>query len=131
RVAVVEMRPGRRREMPAGGEAPDADALRVEVPFFGAGADGADRALDILERCRMMVARRDTILEHERRHALLIEPFCDLLAFMVHSEKLIPAAGTDNDRCAVGLAFRREKDRERRLVAFLRALSIRRAVRPK
>src|SRR5687768_3606413 len=47
--AVVEVRAGSGREVAARGETHDADALGVYVPFLGAGTDGAEGALSILQ----------------------------------------------------------------------------------
>ncbi len=49
-LAGVVVRAGGRGEVPAGREAQDGDLVRVEAPLRGAGADGSDRAIGVLER---------------------------------------------------------------------------------
>ena len=56
----------------------------------------------------------DAVLEHERGHALRVEPLGDLLALVVVGEEAVAAAGADHHRRAVGL--RRLEDGDARLV---------------
>src|SRR5437660_1341878 len=98
-------------EMAAGGEAHDADAVRIDLPFRGARADETNGPLGVLQRRRMNRRgtnfRGDAVLQDKCRHAEVVEELRDLLAFMVVGEEAVAASRTDDDRRAVGLVRRR------------------------
>src|SRR5207237_7936947 len=106
RMAPVEVSPGSGRQVSAGRETPNADSRRIDVPLLGAGAHRANRSLSVLQGRRMMIARGDAILEHKAGHADRVNPFGDLLAFVVDGEKSIAASRTDDHGRPVGLVRR-------------------------
>ena len=55
-LAVIEMRGRRRCQMSAGGEAPNADALRINAKLLGLRPHGADGTLHVEHRPRLAVA---------------------------------------------------------------------------
>src|SRR5262249_16648016 len=104
-VRSVEMRSRSGRKMSSGREAPDADTVRLNMKFAWMGADEAYRLMGIVDHCRVMIAWPEAILEDERRYAARVCPLRDLLALMVHGQRTVAAAGTDDHACAG--AFRR------------------------
>ena len=99
--------------MPAGGEAHDADAVRLDVELGRARSHDADRAEHVLQHRRMVVARAQAVLQDERRDAARREPARHLMALVVHRERAVAAARADHDARAGGLGLRRQVDRER------------------
>src|SRR5258706_1658776 len=58
--------------------------------------------LRVIEHGGMVVARAESILEHERGHAEAVEPLRELRTFLVDRERAIAAAGADDDGGPVG-----------------------------
>ncbi len=114
--ARIKMRRGRRGQMSACREAPDADALGVDVPLRRAGTYHAESALHILHRRRMMIARRQPVLKDKRRYSMVIEPAGNIAPLVSHGEINVAAARTNHNRRAVGGVRRRQIARERGLV---------------
>ncbi|MEI9898717.1 MAG: hypothetical protein WDN28_33890 [Chthoniobacter sp.] len=87
-------------EMAARGEAEDADARGIEVPFLRPGAHEAEGALDILQR-RDVFLQAGTlghaILEEHAGDAEGIEPLADFGALEIQGEDAVAAAGADDD----------------------------------
>src|SRR5258706_6173964 len=100
--AVIEMRGSGGGEVAAGGETHDADTVGCDVDACGAFADHANRLLRVIEHGGMVVARAESILEHERGHAEAVEPLRELRTFLVDRERAIAAAGADDDGGPVG-----------------------------
>lgn len=86
----------------AGAEAHDADFIGIDMEFGGAGANGAERALRIVQHGGMAILGAEAIAENESRDALGVEPLRDLFSFVIDGEGAITAAGTDDDGLAVG-----------------------------
>src|SRR5712672_2865217 len=81
------------------GEAEDADAMRVDVPFGGVLANYAERALGILESRGGFGIRAgvgDAILQKDAGDADGGEPVADFGAFEVDSQDAVAAAGKDD-----------------------------------
>src|SRR5580704_11341079 len=82
--------------MAARGEAHDADAVGRNVEFGRARTNQANGALRVAQLDWMVIARAKTIREDESGHAERVEPVRYLPPFVVRSEKLIRASGSDN-----------------------------------
>jgi hypothetical protein len=95
----------------SGGEAEDADAVGVDLPFGGVLADQAHGALGVFEGCggfgHVGAGVGDAVLEQDAGDALGVEPVADLGAFEVDGEDVVAAAGEDDDGCAGVLALGR------------------------
>jgi hypothetical protein len=91
-------------EVPARGEAPDADAFGIEAEILGAGADGAEGPLGVLEGGGVLVFGGVAVFEDESGDAVPGEPFGDVLPLVAQGEPAVAAAGADDDAGAVGLA---------------------------
>ena len=126
-VAGVEVRSGGGGKVTSGREAHDPDPVRRNSELGGAGADGSDGPLRILERGGMVVARAEPVLQHEGRHAEFVEPLAHLYALVTHREVAVGAAGTHDDG---GRGGRRDHDRQFGAVQVLIAESARRSTRP-
>ena len=120
-VAAVEQRGGRRRQVPAGGEAHDADAILADLEILGIPARVANRLQHVLLHGRVVIARAETVLQDERGHAARRQEPRDLVALVIHRERAVSAAGTDDDGRAGGLRRGRQVDRQRRDVRILLA----------
>src|SRR6266851_1929954 len=110
-----------RGQFATGGKSHDPDALRIKSPLQGAAAHQTDRTLDIGQRTSFdSVGRarfpRQAILQHESRHAVVAQPFRDVVAFVVHPEFAMSAARRDNNRRSGGFVFGRKIRRNRRMV---------------
>ena len=91
--------------MTAGRKPKDADLVRVDLELGSPRAHGANGALGVIERRRMLIAGAlVTILEHEGRHAMLVEPLADFDAFVAHGQPAISAAGTNDTAAPVALS---------------------------
>ena len=119
----------RRGEVAARGETEDAYARRVNAPFRRARTHGAQCTRRVLEHGRVLVARPQTVLEHEGRDAQRVEPLGDGPPLII-GEVLVAAAGADDDGRARGLLLRRQVRRERRDVFRLVPDRARRAAGP-
>ena len=82
--------------MTARRESPDADAAGRDAVIGGVRAHPADGALCVQDGGRIVVARRDAILQYEGLNAERIEPACDLVAFVILGQAAVSAAG-END----------------------------------
>ena len=60
------------------GKAEDADALRIDLPFLGTGADKADGTLGVAQGNWMVVLRAEPVFQDDRGDAVRIEPVGDL-----------------------------------------------------
>jgi hypothetical protein len=91
-------------EVGAGGEADHADALRVDVPFLGVGADEPERALQVTGRgSRRAASHRPSACGSASRmpaDAEAVEPFADARAFVLGRQEPVAAARADDDRGA-------------------------------
>src|ERR1035438_1230505 len=85
-------------EMAAGGEAEDADLVRVDVPLGGVEADQADGALRVFQRdgrlrigapVRVRARRGYAVLQQHTGDAARYQPVADLGAFEIDGENLI------------------------------------------
>ena len=84
-VGFVEMSAEGRGEMATGGEADDADARGIEIPFFGALADDADGLLGVLQRADGFVEHGGVagkaVLDDEGGNAVVLKKLRDGGAF--------------------------------------------------
>ena len=88
----------------AGGEAEDADAIGIDVPFGGVRTDEADGALRVLEGGGGFWIRAGighAIFENNAGNAAGGEPVADFGAFEIDGEDVVAAAGEDDD-CSAG-----------------------------
>jgi len=120
-IARIKMREQRGRQMAARRRTHDADAVRVNAPFAGACADGAQRARGVVQHRRMMIAAgAEPVFQDEARDAVGVEPQCVVFAF-VRGQSAVAAAGTNDDGCAASVVFFRQKNGERGNVFVRRA----------
>ena len=80
------------------------------MPFRCMKTHQANRPLGILQRrgeSFQSLARRNTILEQRRRHAIRVKPLANLRPFQIHRQNRITSAGTNHHRRAGVLAFGR------------------------
>ena len=126
----IELESGGGSDVTSGGEANDADAVRVEGPFFRAGADEADglKAVSGGERFELLDAAfgdagsvligiagaDEAVLENEGGDADGVEPVRDFDAFVVDGEPAETSSGADDDGGAGSAGGIREKDLQRR-----------------
>ncbi len=100
-------------EVSAGGEAEDADALGIDVPFGGVLADDAHGALGVLQGgvgFGIGAGAGDAVLHEHAGDAGGVEPVADLGAFEIDGEDVVAASGKDDDRlrrCLASWAGRR------------------------
>lgn len=90
-------------EVGSGGEAEDADAVRVDVPLGGVGAGDAHGLLRVFEIGSVfgiVVGEGDTIFDQNAGHADGVEPGADLGAFEIVGKDAITSTGKDEDGCA-------------------------------
>src|SRR5260221_5265599 len=87
------------------------------------------RALRIAQLDRMMVARPQAVAQNERRHAACIQPIGYLLAFMVHRQHPVTAAGADDNAAMLAVGVWKI-DGQVRLVGVFTSESAGRAVGP-
>ncbi len=91
-------------EVASGGEAEDAYAFGVDVPFSGVLADDADGALGVFKGGRgfgeVGAGIRDAVLEQDAIDSDPVEPVADFGAFEVDGEDRVSAAGEDDYGCA-------------------------------
>ena len=80
--------------MSASGEADDTDALGVDVPFGGVGADGLDGALCVGE-WNEGVALGESVLQDDADDPVLVEPFGNAMTFCAGHEAAVSTAGAD------------------------------------
>src|SRR6185437_10455220 len=128
---VVEVRGGRRSEMATRREAPNADALRIDMPFLRPTANDPHRALGILQGSRMVITRPQPIAQHKRGDAVAVQPLGRIFALVTSGQPAVAATGTDDDSRARRLVSRRKMDSQRRFVALLSAHGTRSALGPK
>ena len=83
--------------MAAGGEAENADALRVDLPSIRARPDPAHGTLSIEQRRRVVIPRRDPVLQDERADTDGVEPARDVVALVPHREVAVAAPRADHD----------------------------------
>ena len=101
-IAGIEMGGRRRGKVAAGGEADDADALRIATPSLSVGAHHANRPLGIEQRHKRPPARKP-ILQHNPGDAMRIQPLGDATTLRSRHETAVSAAGTDHSRGSVRL----------------------------
>ena len=130
RVGEIEQRRRRGRQMPAGGKAHDADAIGLHAEFRRARSHQTNRPQHVLQRRRVPIARPQPVLHDRRRHAVRGEPARHLMAFVIHGQRAIAAAGADHDERARRLGFGRLIERDGRLVQIVGAHRAGRAVGP-
>src|SRR5207247_9008417 len=107
--AFVNVRSQGSREVAAGGESEYADALGIEVPFFGVSAHEAHGALGVLQRRNVVFLAgsfRNAVFNDYASDAVFIQPFGDFRSFQVPREYLVGAAGKNYDSGA-HVIFRR------------------------
>ncbi len=103
--------------MRARGEAENADAIRVDVPFGCVLTDHAERTLRILQsrgRFWIRAGVGDAVLHQHAGYLDGVEPVADLCAFEIDGENLVSAAGKNNDSGSLCGAFWRV-NRQRRV----------------
>ena len=93
----VEMRPGGRRKVSARREPHHADAIGGKTELLCPGAHQTNRALRIAELDRMAIPRPEPVLEDERGDSGRVQQVRDLPSLVIRGERLIPAAGRDDD----------------------------------
>ncbi len=130
RLPGVEVRGDGRGEVSAGGEAEDADVLRIDAPLGRFRSDETHGALRVVHRRRVAVAvAAVAISQNETRHAERIEPLRDLMTLVIHGQPAVTAAGADHDARAGRAVGLRQIDRQRRGVLGV-ALGVGGAVGP-
>src|SRR5439155_26497599 len=77
-----------------------------------------NRARRVLQRRRMMIARSEPILEHERSNAQRVKPFRDRSPFVI-GEMGVTSTRANDDRGAGRFFFRSEVRRQSRNVVWL------------
>lgn len=97
---------GERRQFATGGEAHDADAVRLEIPFRRATAHHADGATGIghrviLNRVSGAHLASETVFQDKRRDAMIAQPFRQRVAFMAETQLGMSSTGRDDHRDAV------------------------------
>ena len=102
-------------EFTASRKADEADALRIDGPFFGAGADDAHGSRGIGESVALhgvvgIGGAGEAVLEDEGGDAKVVEPVGDLPTFFVDDELGMASAGCDDDGRAIGFVLGREED---------------------
>jgi len=105
RAALIEMRTCGGGKVPARGKAPNAKVVGRDTVLLGMQSNKAQRALCILERRWVMISRSQPVLQDKCGHAEGIQPAGNLIAFMIHSQMGVAAAGT-NHNTGVGSARR-------------------------
>ena len=131
-IAIIEVRRRCGSEVPAGGEAEDADALGIDIPLLRPRANGANGTLGVVERRGMAVAFATVpIIHNEAGHADGVQPAPNLMPFMIHRPVSVAAAGADDNRGSICLVLLRQVGDEFRLVLRLIAQSPRSTFRPK
>ncbi len=94
-------------EITAGGEAHDAEAVRMEPELLGAGAEETQGLADVFKRLRddgvAGGVGAGAVLEDKGRDAQGIEPAGDIVTLFLDGEMAKAAAGGDEDGGAVGL----------------------------
>ena len=106
--------------MPSRGESRDADPVRLDPELIGVAPHIAQRALGVVERRGVVIARTQPVLEHEPGDPARVHPLGDLLALEVHREIPVSSAGADHYRGAGGPWRRREINAQGRAVQILR-----------
>lgn len=96
--------------MSACGEADDANPFGVDFPASSVGASGLDGALRVGEGDER-VSFGEAVFENDAGDTVLVEPFCDAVAFCAGDEAAVSASGADDDCGAV--RFLRVMDGER------------------
>src|SRR5579859_237935 len=87
-------------EVGSGGEAEDADAVRVDVPCGGVFANDAEGALGVLQGSRgfgIRAAIGDAVLEEDAGDACIGEPIANFGALEIDGEDAVGAAGKNYD----------------------------------
>ena len=90
----IEFAGGANGQMAAGGESHDADAIWIDAPFGGVGADLANGALRILEGALTVVGA--AVFKDDGGHAVGGEKFRDFRAFEIPCENAVAAARADD-----------------------------------
>ena len=103
-----------RRQMAAGGEADDADAVGIDVVIGGAGAHQLHGAARIEQRNGKQIAvGTEPVLQDEGAKAARGEPVRDFPALEVGGQHGVRTAGQDDDGRAVAVAGLRIENGER------------------
>lgn len=114
--AVGEVDAGGGDEMAAGGEAEDADLMRIQIKLGGVEADEGDGALGVFKGLGRggvgagfweLRFAGDAVLDEDAGDAAGSEPVADLSAFEINGEDLVAAAGEDEDGGVRGVMGRR------------------------
>ncbi len=108
--AFVEMGAESGGEVGSSGKAEDADAVGIEVPIGGAGANDAHGALGVLQSgggFGIGAGIGDAIFDEDAGDADGGEPVADFGAFKIDGEDVIAAAGKDEDGGAGIITFGR------------------------
>jgi len=95
---LIEVGAERSGKMAAGGEAENADALRVNVPIGSMGADNSESPLGILEGSRgfgIGPGIGHAVLEQDASDARGVEPVTHFGAFKVDGQDVVTASGKD------------------------------------
>src|SRR6266481_9686913 len=88
-------------------ESPDADAVQLDAQISRVLADIANRAMGVVKRSGMVIARAEAILEDEAGEAVLIQPLSDIAALLVHGQVRVATARADHHAGAGGFVSRR------------------------
>src|SRR5208283_1370838 len=100
----------------AGGEAENADPVRVDVPIGGMGADDTESSLGILESSRRLGIGPGigyAVFEQDTGNAGGVEPVTHLGAFQVDRQNVVAAAGKGGNGGAGVLPLGRVKNEGR------------------
>ena len=119
RVHAVEMRARRGRQMSAGREAHDADAVRQHAIFAGLLAHDADGALRVVELGRMAIFRPQPVLQNKGRDPHGVQPARNLVTLFVHREVHIAASRAHDHGRSGASSLRHEVCRQSGLVLLL------------
>ena len=95
RLSVVEVRFDPRALLAAGGETHHADAVRVDVPFLGVGANDPHALLRVGQGINSRAVGAQTIAFDERRGPLIVEPLGDVDSFAADVAGGVSSAGDD------------------------------------
>ena len=112
--ALIEVRAQSCREVPASGEAQNADSVGVDVPLGRMRTDEAESPLRILEGGRGLgigAGIRHPVFEQSASDAGGVKPIADLRALEIDRQDVITASGKNHD-CGAGILTFRRVERE-------------------
>src|SRR5262249_9582468 len=108
---LLEVGTGRSDKMAACREADHTDAIRIDSPFRGLAANQTHGSLGVFQRPGRRLAlpvagpSGASVFENDPGHAERIQPLGDFSPFLVPSQVVVPAAGTNERCCSRVLVF--------------------------